>query len=55
MDEGAEEVVNFFLEFYKMYPEFKNTKLLITGQSYAGKYLPIFAKHIIDHNKATTG
>lgn len=54
MDVGAEEFVNFMLQFYNLYPEFKTVPFLITGQSYAGKYIPIFAKHIIDYNKRTT-
>ena len=54
MDDGAEEIVKFFLAFYQMYPDFASKPLILTGQSYAGKYIPIFAKHIIAHNKQTS-
>jgi carboxypeptidase C (cathepsin A) len=50
MDEGAEEFVNFLLALYDMYPEFKTRELFITGQSFAGKYLPLFGYHILNYN-----
>lgn len=34
-----------------MYPEFKETELYLAGQSYAGKYLPLFAHDILETNK----
>jgi serine carboxypeptidase-like clade 2 len=52
MDDGAEEFINFLLKFYEKYPEFKTKDFLITGESYAGKYIPLFATHILNYNKA---
>jgi cathepsin A (carboxypeptidase C) len=37
--------------FYEKYPEFKTVPFFITGESYAGKYIPIFAKTILDGNE----
>ena len=39
------------LGFYKVHPEFKERPLFLTGESYAGKYLPNFAKSIFDYNE----
>ena len=36
----------FFKKFYKLYPEFKGRKLYITGESYAGHYIPFIADYI---------
>lgn len=47
MSVGAEEFISFMLSFYDLYPEFKTRKLYITGESYAGKYIPIFAYHVV--------
>ena len=43
MEDGAEEVKNFLLKFYEMYPEYVNRKVILSGESYAGKYLPHIA------------
>lgn len=37
--------------FYEKYPEFKSTPFFMTGESYAGKYIPLFAKTILDGNE----
>jgi carboxypeptidase C (cathepsin A) len=55
MSDGADEFVNFLLAFYNKYPEFKQRKLLITGESYAGKYIPLFATHIQIYNAMNPG
>lgn len=38
-----------------MYPEYKTRKFYLTGESYGGKYIPLFATHIINYNKAHEG
>ena len=36
-----------FLEnFLNAYPEFKGRKIFLTGESYAGHYIPVIARHI---------
>jgi carboxypeptidase C (cathepsin A) len=43
MQDGADEFVNFLIGFYNLHPEFKSVPFFITGESYAGKYIPLFA------------
>ena len=40
------------IAFYNKYPEFQSTPFYLTGESYAGKYIPQFARRIIDYNNA---
>jgi carboxypeptidase C (cathepsin A) len=47
---GASEFENFMLGFYQLYPEYLNRPFYITGESYAGKYIPLFAYNIINYN-----
>jgi len=51
MDTGAVEFLSFLDQFFAMYPEFKERDFHLTGESYAGKYLPLFAFHILERNK----
>ncbi len=51
MQDGADEFVNFMLGIYDIHPEFKTRPFYITGESYAGKYIPIFAETIINYNE----
>lgn len=49
-DEGdvAHEFYSFLLKFYETFPESRGRRLWITGESYAGMYIPYIAHHI--HN-----
>ncbi|KAL3634734.1 hypothetical protein CASFOL_021788 [Castilleja foliolosa] len=49
-DMTAEDNFNFLKKWLLNYPEFKNTKFFITGESYAGHYAPQLANLII-HSK----
>ena len=53
MDDGSEEFLNFLIKFFQLYPDLKQNEFYLTGESYAGKYLPIFTKRILEHNKKT--
>lgn len=37
--------------FLDKYPEFKTKKIYLTGESYAGKYLPLFTSDILKWNE----
>jgi len=39
--------------FYNVHPEFKTVPFYITGESYAGKYIPLFAKTIVNYNSGS--
>jgi carboxypeptidase C (cathepsin A) len=38
------------LEFYRLYPQFKVVDLYLTGESYAGVYIPMFGDKILNGN-----
>ena len=42
---------NAMLQFYKMFPNLKQNDLYITGESYAGKYVPAFSYTIFSANQ----
>jgi cathepsin A (carboxypeptidase C) len=46
----AENFYRFLLKFYAKYPEFKGRELYITGESYAGHYIPAIGDFIIHQN-----
>lgn len=50
MEDGAIEFVNFLVAFIKKYPEYKSRGVVLSGESYAGKYLPHFATKVSQHN-----
>ncbi|GAA5884563.1 hypothetical protein JCM6882_005300 [Rhodosporidiobolus microsporus] len=47
----AEDIYAFFQLFYEKFPKFKDVELHISGESYAGTYLPNIASTIHQHNK----
>lgn len=51
MKDGSEEFLKFILEFLKKYPEFKKRPMFLTGESYAGKYLPLFTSELLAWNE----
>ena len=42
----------FILAFFKAFPERQNNDFYISGESYAGVYIPMFADNLIQHNAA---
>ncbi len=40
----------FLRQFYKVFPEYANSPLYITGESYAGHMIPGFAQYILEQN-----
>ncbi|KAF8377120.1 hypothetical protein HHK36_030493 [Tetracentron sinense] len=45
----------FMLKWYEKFPEFMSRDLFLTGESYAGHYIPQLANVLLDHNKHSTG
>ena len=39
--------------FFERYPELQANDLIFTGESYAGKYLPLFSKAVLEFNEVT--
>lgn len=39
------------LKFYEKFPELKKNELYISGESYAGVYVPFLSKAIVDYNR----
>ena len=51
-EQGASnEFTRFLIGFFVMYPELAPLPLYLTGESYAGKYLPLYTHDIIESNK----
>ncbi|KAF9177444.1 Cell death protease, partial [Haplosporangium sp. Z 11] len=40
----------FLKNFFAVFPEYAHDELYLAGESYAGTYIPYFAKGILDHN-----
>jgi len=51
METGSEHFIKFLTKFLKAYPEYKDREIFISGESYAGKYLPHFTYKIALHNE----
>ncbi|XP_046573544.1 probable serine carboxypeptidase CPVL [Haliotis rubra] len=49
-DDVARDLYSFLLQFYTMFPKFQKNDLYITGQSYAGKYIPAISYKIHTEN-----
>jgi len=45
-----DDAYGFFVNFFAAYPEFSKTKLYISGESYAGVYVPFIADAILTGN-----
>ncbi|KAJ3410521.1 hypothetical protein HDV05_003678 [Chytridiales sp. JEL 0842] len=46
----ARDLLLFMDKFYDIFPEQRRARLVITGESYAGKYVPSFAAAILNRN-----
>jgi len=54
MQAGAKEFMTFLDKWFDIYPELLTNDFHLTGESYAGKYLPLFAYYVLQHNKYNT-
>ncbi|KAF9437593.1 Cell death protease [Entomortierella beljakovae] len=46
----GDTMVQFYLSFFSAFPGMKDKNMYITGESYAGRYIPYMAKHVLDYN-----
>ncbi|XP_007019397.2 PREDICTED: serine carboxypeptidase-like 42 [Theobroma cacao] len=51
----AKDMHIFMMNWYEKFPEFKSRELFLTGESYAGHYIPQLADVLLDHNAHSTG
>lgn len=49
---AGEDVWDFLQEFLKAYPGYAKRPFFVTGESYAGHYIPLVAKKILAANAA---
>jgi len=50
----ANDMYTFLLEFFQMYPQYAELDFYITGESYAGHYIPAIAYRIVTGNQNDT-
>ncbi|XVF38922.1 hypothetical protein REPUB_Repub20aG0144200 [Reevesia pubescens] len=50
----AEDTYNFLVNWLQRFPQFKTHDFFISGESYAGHYVPQLAEFVYDRNKDTT-
>ena len=50
-EDAARNVYAFITIFFETFSEFAGRPLHLAGESYAGKYLPVFASYIYDQNR----
>ncbi|KAF9050779.1 alpha/beta-hydrolase [Hymenopellis radicata] len=48
-DELAEQLVGFFQQFLEVFSELKGKNFYVSGESYAGAYVPYIANYIYEH------
>jgi serine carboxypeptidase-like clade 2 len=49
---SGQENLQAMIEFFRKYPSFKNNDFYISGESYAGIYVPTLAWNIVNYNKS---
>ncbi len=47
----ASDFVAFLRNFYAIFPRYAKMELYLSGESFAGTFIPYIAKHILDVNK----
>ncbi|KAI9064815.1 alpha/beta-hydrolase [Trametes sanguinea] len=50
LPEASAHFVEFLRNFYRVFPEYKDVDAYITGESFAGQYIPYFADAILNSN-----
>ncbi|XP_055818689.1 serine carboxypeptidase-like 46 isoform X3 [Solanum dulcamara] len=47
----AKENLQFILKWFNKFPQYRNSDVYLTGESYAGHYIPQFAVLLLDYNR----
>lgn len=55
VQQGMEQYYQALLNFLEKHPEIAANPIILAGESYAGTYLPLLAKHIVDGNRNPNG
>ncbi|KAF7292811.1 Carboxypeptidase [Mycena indigotica] len=53
-EQAAKNIYSFISLFFEAFPQFEGRALHLSGESYGGRYLPVFASEIYDQNKLAT-
>ncbi|TKY56026.1 Serine carboxypeptidase 42 [Spatholobus suberectus] len=51
----ASDMYLFMLKWYEKFPSYRTRELFLTGESYAGHYIPQLTSALLDHNARSTG
>ncbi|ESW09525.1 hypothetical protein PHAVU_009G134900 [Phaseolus vulgaris] len=51
----ANDTLLFLLKWYEKFPSYRSRELFLTGESYAGHYIPQLANVLLDHNAHSNG
>lgn len=49
--DAAKDIVTFWMEWIKDFPQLADNPLFIAGESKAGQYVPAWGKAILEHNR----
>jgi carboxypeptidase D len=50
LEEVGTDFLTFLLNFYSEHPQYRNREIILTGESFGGKYLSFMSKSILDFN-----
>ncbi|XP_014486300.1 PREDICTED: venom serine carboxypeptidase [Dinoponera quadriceps] len=48
--EVGKDILNALVQFFQLFPELQDNDFFVTGESYAGKYVPAVSHAVKDHN-----
>ncbi|KDQ08864.1 hypothetical protein BOTBODRAFT_179499 [Botryobasidium botryosum FD-172 SS1] len=54
LTDASQHVIQFLLNFYDVFPEFKTMDTYLAGESYAGQYIPYIADAILKSTRIST-
>uniref|UniRef100_A0A060T255 Pheromone-processing carboxypeptidase KEX1 n=1 Tax=Blastobotrys adeninivorans TaxID=409370 RepID=A0A060T255_BLAAD len=54
LGEAADELLNFLDRFFAIFPEKLGSDIYFAGESFAGQYIPYFARAVLDRNDKMT-